>query len=191
MIYFVRHGETDHNLYKIYVGQKDVPLNKVGFEQASRTAKELQNIHFDACYCSPLIRARQTCDEIIKYHPYLTPIIDDRIIERTYGKIENMPVFTIKFNRWQIGLNDQIMSKLGIELPIDFYGRIASFYDHIYAKHGDGNVLVVAHSGVGKISTAYFYGFPPNNDFAKLSIPNAGVVKFNKKVAHFVNDLKL
>ena len=68
MIYFIRHGQTDDNLNQIYTGQKDVPLNQNGIEQAKSTAKELKDTKIDICFCSPLLRAKQTSEEIMKYH---------------------------------------------------------------------------------------------------------------------------
>ena len=60
-------------------------LKEKGFEQAKETAKNLKDIKFDICFCSPLLRTRQTLDEIIKYHQNLNVIYDDRLKERDYG----------------------------------------------------------------------------------------------------------
>lgn len=79
MIYFVRHGQTEYNLNKIYAGQQDIPLNATGIDQAKQTALTLKDIKFDLCFCSPLQRAKQTCSEILKYHKDLNPIYDDRL----------------------------------------------------------------------------------------------------------------
>ena len=49
MIYFIRHGQTNDNLIKIYTGQKDVPLNETGIKQAQDTAETLKDIKFDIC----------------------------------------------------------------------------------------------------------------------------------------------
>ena len=102
MIYYVRHGQTDYNIKNIFAGHLDVPLNEEGFKQAHKTAEELKDIKFDVCYCSPLIRAKQTCDEILKFHKGLKPIYDDRLKERFYGDMENKPVKDLNFNHWKL-----------------------------------------------------------------------------------------
>ncbi len=181
MIYFVRHGQTDYNLNKIYAGQQDIPLNQNGIEQAKQTALDLQKIKFDVCFCSPLIRAKQTCYEILKHHNNLSPIFDDRLKERYYGKLENQPVGSIKFNRWKVGADEEQTKNLNIEMIIDVYKRVSNFFDEILNKYKDKNILVVAHSGIGRIGSAYFNGFPPENDFSTINIPNAGIVIFDKK----------
>ena len=38
MIYFVRHGETDFNLFSVTQGQLDTSLNKTGLKQAAKVA---------------------------------------------------------------------------------------------------------------------------------------------------------
>ena len=94
MIYFVRYGSTDWNENKNAEGGRDpkcqgrvdLELNETGIAQALATAESLKDKKFDRVICSPLIRAKQTCDLI--YHGD-TPIeIDGRIIERDFGEFE-------------------------------------------------------------------------------------------------------
>jgi probable phosphoglycerate mutase len=179
MIYFVRHGQTDYNLKQIYAGQKDIPLNQNGILQAQATANELKDVHFDICYCSPLIRAKQTCAEIVKFHPNLKVIYDDRLKERDYGKLVDLPVGSIKFNRWKVGVDDIATQNYCIEPIMTMYSRIKEFYDQILQENLHKDILIVAHSGIGRIGSAYFYGMPDNKDFSTIRIPNAGVVKFS------------
>lgn len=179
MIYFVRHGQTDYNLNKICAGQKDIPLNKNGIEQARLTALKLKDIKFDVCFCSPLIRAKQTCEEILKYHNNLKVYFDDRLKERNYGKLENQPQSSITFNRWKVGEDEEQAKKFEIEDIMSVYDRISNFYDEIIKEYENKNVLVVAHNGIFRVSSAYFNGFPKGNDFSTIVMQNAEVVEFN------------
>jgi len=69
-IYLVRHGETDWNVKGYCQGSRNnIPLNKLGKEQAIKTGKYLKEYRqkdgkFDLVLCSPLIRTRETCDLI-------------------------------------------------------------------------------------------------------------------------------
>ena len=69
-IYLVRHGETDWNVKGFCQGSRnDIPLNKLGKEQAIKTGKYLSEYRqiddkFDLVLCSPLIRTRETCELI-------------------------------------------------------------------------------------------------------------------------------
>ena len=77
MIYFVRHGQTDDNANgNLLTGWSATPLNEKGFAQARETAENLNDIKFDICFCSPLLRTRQTLNEIIKYHKNLNVVYD-------------------------------------------------------------------------------------------------------------------
>ena len=55
MVYLIRHGQTDWNLFKRCNGCTDTYLNQTGIRQAKLQAENLQNICFDACFCSPQI----------------------------------------------------------------------------------------------------------------------------------------
>lgn len=65
-VVLVRHGETDWNLDGRLMGQKDVPLNGKGREQAEVLRNKLANMSFDCCYSSPLSRASETAEIICK-----------------------------------------------------------------------------------------------------------------------------
>ena len=59
MIYFVRHGQTDWNKIGRIQGHTDIPLNKLGEEQALIVKEKLKEIKFDKVFSSPLKRALQ------------------------------------------------------------------------------------------------------------------------------------
>ena len=60
MIYLVRQGQTDWNLFRRFNGVTETFLNQNGIEQARKQAEELKDIDFDICFCSPQKRAIQT-----------------------------------------------------------------------------------------------------------------------------------
>ena len=67
-VYLMRHGETDYNKKGLIQGTLDIPLNEFGLELAEKTKEgfEKEGLTFDYCYCSPLIRARQTAEIILR-----------------------------------------------------------------------------------------------------------------------------
>jgi broad specificity phosphatase PhoE len=62
--YFMRHGETDWNRQRIYMGQTDIPLNEFGIQQARQAAKLLEGIDFASIASSTLMRAIHTAQII-------------------------------------------------------------------------------------------------------------------------------
>ena len=174
MIYFVRHGQTDDNANgNLLTGWSATPLNEKGFAQAREAAENLKDIKFDICFCSPLLRTKQTLDEIIKYRKNLNVIYDDRLKERDYGEITGQPANICKFRRWNA--NDEIPYKM--ETIPQMFDRIASFYVDLKRNYKGKNILIVAHSGVGRMTYFYFNGKPQDNDYSNFEIGNAKVME--------------
>ena len=87
MLYILRHGKTDWNTEHKLQGRTDIPLNAEGREMARKAAEKCRNVHFDICYCSPLARARETAEIILKDRN--VPIVyDDRLREMSFGIYE-------------------------------------------------------------------------------------------------------
>lgn len=89
MLYIMRHGRTDWNEKHKLQGRTDIPLNSFGREMAEKAAEEYKNIHFDICFCSPLIRAKETA-EIFLRGRNIPIITDNRIVEMCFGIYEGV-----------------------------------------------------------------------------------------------------
>ena len=66
VIYIVRHGETVLNAKGVMQGRLDEPLNQKGRDLAEMTGKAMKGIHFDYCISSPLNRAKETAEIILR-----------------------------------------------------------------------------------------------------------------------------
>ena len=84
MILLARHGETAENRERRFQGQKDVPLNDTGREQARALAQSARAEGFAVIYTSPLVRARETA-EIVGGALGLEVRPDDRLKEVDVG----------------------------------------------------------------------------------------------------------
>ncbi len=62
--YLIRHGQTEWNSTGKYQGSTDVPLSKLGEEQAECAAAWFDTIHLDAIFSSPLCRAKKTAEAL-------------------------------------------------------------------------------------------------------------------------------
>ena len=83
-IYIIRHGETVWNAKKLLQGSTDIELNEYGRALAGETGENLENVHFDKIYSSPLIRAYETAC-LIRGHRNIPIIRDERIRELCFG----------------------------------------------------------------------------------------------------------
>lgn len=89
MLYIMRHGRTDWNeVYKLQ-GSVDIPLNDSGRSMAIEAGEKYKDMHIDVCYCSPLSRARETAELVLKGRD--VPIIEDsRLREMSFGVCEGV-----------------------------------------------------------------------------------------------------
>ena len=68
--YLIRHGATDFNAVggspDLIRGWIDIPLNKIGKDQAAKMAEMLADSKIKRIFCSDLIRAKQTAEALGK-----------------------------------------------------------------------------------------------------------------------------
>jgi probable phosphoglycerate mutase len=83
-IWLIRHGETLWSKSGQHTGRSDIPLTEKGEEEAQATAAKLAGQSFDMVLCSPLQRARRTC-EIAGFLPQA--ILDPDCMEWDYGDL--------------------------------------------------------------------------------------------------------
>jgi bisphosphoglycerate-dependent phosphoglycerate mutase family 1 len=90
-IYIFRHGESYFNKKdkKRFTGWTDSKITSKGIKQAKVLAKRLKNKKFQIAYQTKLSRSKDTLKYVLKYHPECKKIIiDNRMIERSYGKLQ-------------------------------------------------------------------------------------------------------
>lgn len=86
-LYIIRHGQTSWNVERRLQGRSDIALNENGRALAAQTAEGMKNIPFDLAFTSPLRRARETAELILKGRD--VPVAEDgRIIEISFGIYE-------------------------------------------------------------------------------------------------------
>lgn len=102
-IYLIRHGETEWSLSGQHTGMTDIPLTENGENQALQLKTRLHKHPFKAVFCSPLQRARQTC-ELAGLNPFQ---INPLLIEWNYGDYEGLttPVIHKTNPHWNIFKN--------------------------------------------------------------------------------------
>lgn len=106
-IYLFRHGESFFNKEKEFTGWKDSKLTAEGYRNARKVARKLKNKKIDLAYQTRLSRSKETLKEVLKNHPECQKVItDDRMIERSYGKLQGKKHKTIlqKFGQKQFDI---------------------------------------------------------------------------------------
>ena len=92
MLYIMRHGRTVWNMEHKLQGKTDVPLSEAGRPVVEQAAAACRDTHIDVCYCSPLIRAVETAEIVLRGREI--PIITDvRLEEMGFGICEGTTDF--------------------------------------------------------------------------------------------------
>ena len=107
-IYIFRHGETCYNRSKRFTGRVNSNLTSEGIEQANFIAEKLRKKAFQIAFKTSLSRSSNSLKIVLKYHPECKRVIvDDRMIERSYGDLERKYHKTVikkygkkQFNIW-------------------------------------------------------------------------------------------
>ncbi len=153
-IYLIRHGQTDWNKEGRFRGRADVPLNDYGHREAEALAKHLATVGANACYSSPLSRARETAEIIARPHS-LEVSPDDGIIDVDYGEWQGVPEDEARkqhaeiYQRWRERPHHTKFPN-GESLAMVRKRALASL-ETIRADNSDGVALVVAHKAVTKV----------------------------------------
>lgn len=154
-VWLARHGETEWSLSKRHTGRTDIPLTEHGHEQARLLAPALAAPTFTRVLCSPLLRARQTCEE--------AGLIDraelrDELMEWDYGDYEGLTTVAIQAEHkpdwllWTDGCP-------GGEMPADVGARVDAVIEELRELEGDS--IVFAHGHVLRVFAVRWIEQPP------------------------------
>ena len=181
MLYIIRHGRTDWNDRHKLQGRTDVPLNASGREMAKKAADMYRDIHFDVCYSSPLVRARETA-EILLEGRNIPIYTDDRLMEMCFGEYEGIE------NSFQIP--DCPINVLfhdpghytdppgGAESLDKLFARTKSFLNEVVTPLLDQNkdVLIVGHGAMNSSIVCQIRNMPYSK-FWDAGIENCRLMK--------------
>lgn len=160
-LYIIRHGQSNANAKDIFLGQHDLGLAELGYEQAKITANFLKDIPVDAIYSSDLGRAYSTAEATAKL-VNLPIIIDKGLREIDGGEWEEIPFIELWKNYREslmLFTTDIGNSKIeGGESVKELYERFAKTVENI-AKENDGKtVFLFSHATCIRCFGAYCMG---------------------------------
>ncbi|MBN1179997.1 MAG: histidine phosphatase family protein [Anaerolineae bacterium] len=149
----VRHGQTDANVARQWVGRRETALTDLGRAQAQAVARRLaeQTPRAHAVYTSPLSRALHTAQAIAQALG-VDPVVIDGLREIDFGTLDGMTLqemasqYPDVYARWQ-NKTDNEFTWPGGERRADFFLRAAAACDDILTRHTSGAVVIVAHGG--------------------------------------------
>lgn len=144
-IYIVRHGETEANKKGYLQGWSNDPLNENGVLLAQLTGRGMKGIRFDQCISSPLNRAKETAEIILRESGNSIPVsFDDRIKEMNFGSYERMDIRDEKIVRFLKEPDVNFKFPKG-ESATELMIRTQEFLKELIAKDDDKTYLVSTH----------------------------------------------
>jgi broad specificity phosphatase PhoE len=151
--FLLRHGETDANKQKVYMGRLNYGLNEKGREQAWQVTLPLMP---DLIIVSPLKRTKETAAVISATLPAIPTHEDTRLIEKSGGDIEGKTYDEIAKKHpesWGIWNDQPIEYILKAKFPNgesdqEVISRVEEFIVKTELQHQHKTILLVTHSGV-------------------------------------------
>jgi len=182
-VWFVRHGRTDWNTENRIQGQRDLPLNATGLDQAAQAAAKLAGVAGDRLgkatfLASPLMRATRTM-ELLRSHNGL-PAAGYRTDPRLKG---------IGFGSWEGLTWEEIMrlDPVGVAASdrerwtfrpdgagAESYAMLAERVSTLLAEL-DRPTVIVAHGGVARALFVLF-GHLDTHTAARADVPQGSVL---------------
>jgi broad specificity phosphatase PhoE len=156
-LYYIRHGETDWNAEARLQGQREIPINEKGREQARNCGGILRDLfardaldpaQFDFV-ASPLGRTRETM-QIVRGELGLDPEsyrTDDRLTEISFGKWEGFTLDELR-RLSPAAVDEREADKWGFTPPEAESYRTMSLRVITWYRDLAHDSVVVAHGGV-------------------------------------------
>ncbi len=153
-LWLIRHGETEWSAAKRHTGRTDIALTPTGERQAVKLGQSLSGRRFASVFCSPLLRARETC-RLAGYGDGAN-VIDD-LREWDYGAYEGKTTQEIRCEHpgWSVWT-----ASIPRGESIEQVGRRAQRVIQ-RALGADGDVILFAHAHILRILAACWLGLPP------------------------------
>jgi 2,3-bisphosphoglycerate-dependent phosphoglycerate mutase len=161
-LFIIRHGDAIPGADEIIPSgiYDNLPLSRVGREQAQALAKRLSKMQFDAMYSSPLRRCLETAAPLAK-HLDMTPTVVEDLKEIRLGLIRPLPADTTDLAALTQALQERQIDIVRLagatgnwdaiedsEPSKDFRRRVVQTIDGIAHNHIGERVLIFCHGGV-------------------------------------------
>ncbi|MEV4090637.1 histidine phosphatase family protein [Streptosporangium saharense] len=154
----LRHGETEWSRDGRHTGRTDLPLTRVGEDQARALAPLVGDGAFGLALVSPASRARRTA-ELAGLTDYE---VDPDLWEWDYGGYEGITTVDIRRTRpgWYLWRDGVVPGDA--EHPGESVEEVAARTDRVIARAraADGTVVVVAHGHLLRVLCARWLGLP-------------------------------
>jgi probable phosphomutase (TIGR03848 family) len=157
----IRHADNDWVRSGRLAGwTPDIHLNETGQRQAEALGERLAAAKLRAVYSSPLERAVETAQAVLKHHPDLELRIEEGLGEVHFGAWTGKRLRKLARTRlWQVvqGYPSGMRFPKG-ESFHEMQARVVGTLERIAGEHPQGTVAIFSHSDVIKAVVAHYAG---------------------------------
>jgi broad specificity phosphatase PhoE len=181
----VRHAEVQERYKNCYNGHNDIGLSENGCVQAKELTKKLDEMEFDAVYCSDLRRAKETLQHSLHVE---NAIFTHRLREKSWGKHEGLSFDEI-IAQVEIEYIDflQWIDSLDGEPYKEYVKRVEEFFFNFLPSLEKENILVVTHAGVIRVLMSIVKKISLEEAFS-ISVKNSSSMIFDFKEKSFTKE---
>ncbi len=185
-LFLIRHGQSTWNAQGRIQGWADPPLDEIGHDQAGKLAQRLrcEGHELAAIYSSPLMRARQTAEEIGRVFD-LPVQTDDRLKEHGVGQLTGLTGVQVEeqFPNWvaaRQGGHTWVVPPGGEDRD-EFIWRVTTVMTDIINYHLDQTAAIVSHGGTLGVYLAHLLEIPIHRSLP-FQFDNTGlsIIRFGK-----------
>jgi len=193
----VRHGITEFNSARKFLGYSDIELSAAGCRQVEQLRDHLVDDKIDAVYSSDLKRALVTAEVISSGHE-VDITARSELREMNYGDVEGLTFEEI--SRLYPGVAE-VLANFGPRLKFpggenfrEFIERASKFLDELKGHTSSQTILIVSHNGPLRVLVCRLLGIDLGHwrqirlDNASLSIletsPRGAIVSLLNDTSH-------
>lgn len=174
-LFYVRHGKTQGNLDKTYVGHTESPLLGEGIEAIKKVGQQISAAgqHIDVIFTSHLKRQLDSAKLIAQEisYPFKDIMINDLLRERYGGSFEG------KTQAEFFALTEEQQVAAGAESLKELSERATVLLELVRKNYSDKTVLFVGSATIGEMLRAMV----KYNDYTKVfddgPMPNAELIQ--------------
>lgn len=178
-LYLIRHGSTEWNKAKRYMGMTDIELCYEGMLQANCLSNFFKNNgKIDYIVSSPLKRALET--SIVIANSKKLPIeINDNLTEANFGNWEGLTFKEIKetypeeASKWY--QNPSITRIPGAENFDMFKERVRKTFHELEEKAKERDIIAVTHGGPIRYYLSSYLGIEKPSEYLNMELPQGSV----------------
>ena len=158
--YIVRHGQSEGNALRKFLGHTDLGLTELGHKQGKKTAEYLKDKGIDAIYSSDLVRAYDTA-KYLGDMLGIEPVKSQNLREIFAGEWEGRALTEIidLYENYQIWLNDFGKVRCdGGESTLELQQRIEKELIRIAEENDGKTVMIATHAGAIRVMSCIWLG---------------------------------